>query len=43
MVAVLREAFIDGRSLDRVAGPWCRWCPLLDECAEGQATTKLLD
>jgi hypothetical protein len=43
MVAVLREAFTDGRSLDRVAGPWCRWCPLLDECPEGQATTKLLD
>jgi hypothetical protein len=43
MVAVLREAFTDGRSLDRVAGPWCRWCPLLDECAEGQATTKLLE
>lgn len=43
MVGILRGAFADGGSLDRVAGPWCRWCPLLDECAEGQATTKLLE
>ena len=43
MVTVLREAFASGAELPRVGGPWCRWCPLLDECAEGRATTAILD
>jgi hypothetical protein len=43
MVTILRQGWAEGREFERIGGPWCRWCPLLDECAEGQATTKLLD
>ena len=31
-----------GGSFERVAGPWCRWCPLLDECSEGQAAKRAI-
>jgi hypothetical protein len=43
MVDVLREAWDTGESLERVAGPWCRWCPLLDECDEGRAAKAVFD
>jgi hypothetical protein len=43
VVNLLRRAFASGGHLERVAGPWCRWCPLLDECEEGRAATALLD
>ncbi|MCB2224077.1 MAG: PD-(D/E)XK nuclease family protein [Actinobacteria bacterium] len=43
MVDRLREAFERGGSLPRDAGPWCRWCPLLDECDEGRAARAILD
>jgi hypothetical protein len=43
LVSVLRRSWADGTALDRVAGPWCRWCPLLDECPEGRAATSILD
>jgi hypothetical protein len=43
MVTMLRGAFAQGSELERVGGPWCRWCPLLDDCAEGRATTAILD
>ncbi len=43
MVDTLRDSFDGGGDLPRVAGPWCRWCPLLDECSEGQAARSLLD
>jgi hypothetical protein len=39
----LRGSWETGEPLPRVAGPWCRWCPLLDECTEGQAAKALLD
>jgi hypothetical protein len=42
MVSTLRRAWRDGSAFDREAGPWCRWCPLLDECAEGRAATAIL-
>lgn len=42
-VDVIRTGWVSGESLSRVAGPWCRWCPLLDECTEGRAATDLLD
>lgn len=42
MVTVVRRAWAAGAEGRRVAGPWCRWCPLLDDCAEGTATTELL-
>jgi len=43
MVTVLREGWSGANEFERIGGPWCRWCPLLDECPEGQATTRLLD
>ncbi|OFW67379.1 MAG: hypothetical protein A2Z12_06680 [Actinobacteria bacterium RBG_16_68_21] len=42
MVSVLRDSWRDGSPLERMGGPWCRWCPLLEECPEGRATTRLL-
>lgn len=44
MVATLREAWASEQdSLERCAGPWCRFCPILDECSEGRSTVALLD
>ena len=42
MVDTLRAAFLTGDDLERRAGPHCRWCPLLDECAEGAAAMQIL-
>ena len=39
MVNTLRRAFAEGDELERTGGPHCRWCPLLDTCAEGQAAS----
>jgi hypothetical protein len=41
MVNTLRLAFRDQRELERRGGPHCRWCPLLDTCAEGSAATAV--
>lgn len=41
-VSLLRSALATDGHLERAAGPWCRWCPLLDECEEGRAATALL-
>ncbi len=42
VIDALRTSWHDRSELERVAGPWCRWCPLLDECSEGRATVDLL-
>jgi hypothetical protein len=42
VVDALRGAW-DGVPLERSAGPWCRWCPLLEECSEGRSAAALLD
>lgn len=42
MVGALRIAVADSRELPRTAGPFCRWCPLLDGCTEGQMATEIL-
>jgi RecB family exonuclease len=42
MVDTLRAAFATGEDLERRAGPHCRWCPLLGECAEGAAAIEIL-
>lgn len=42
MVSVLRRSWREGADFDRNGGPWCRWCPLLDDCAEGRAATAIL-
>lgn len=41
MVNALRGAFQRPDGLDRTGGPYCRWCPLLETCAEGQAVSVL--
>jgi predicted RecB family nuclease len=43
MVTELRRAMVDGDDLERSAGPHCRWCPLLEGCAEGAAAVAVLD
>jgi len=42
LVDEIRRAWNDGAALPRNGGPWCRFCPLLDDCPEGQATEALL-
>ncbi len=42
LVTELRAAFDTGRErLARLAGPWCRYCALLDGCDEGRAAVKV--
>lgn len=43
LVNEMRTAWGSGASLEKRGGPWCRYCPLLEECAEGQAVGALLD
>ena len=38
----VRESWQRGESMERRAGPWCRFCPILDDCPEGQAAEALL-
>jgi hypothetical protein len=44
LVSRMRVA-LDSRSdhIDRVAGPWCRYCPSLDSCTEGVAAVRVAD
>jgi hypothetical protein len=42
MVTQMRSAWQDGHTLERRAGPWCRYCPILDECPDGQTAEALL-
>ncbi|HLF60628.1 MAG TPA: PD-(D/E)XK nuclease family protein [Acidimicrobiia bacterium] len=42
LVNEIRRAWSSGVEPLRTGGPWCRYCPLLAECAEGQATEALL-
>jgi hypothetical protein len=42
VVGVVRRSWSTGAEGERIAGPWCRWCPLLDECREGTAAVELL-
>lgn len=42
MVDILRIALGDGReSIDRIGGPWCGFCPLLESCSEGAAAVRI--
>jgi hypothetical protein len=43
MVGVIRRSWASGNELARTGGPWCRYCPLLQECPEGKTATELLD
>jgi hypothetical protein len=42
MVSGIRKAWQEGAGLERRGGPWCRYCPVLEGCPEGNATTALL-
>jgi hypothetical protein len=43
MVDDLRRAWAIGADLARQGGPWCEYCPILDDCPEGRATMTMLD
>ncbi len=43
MVSEMRGSWAAGAEARRTPGPWCRWCPLREECPEGQAVAALLD
>ena len=43
VVGELRTTWSSSGQFARTAGPWCRWCPLLDECSEGQAARAVFD
>lgn len=38
MVSDIRRIWRSRTSAEKAAGPWCRFCPILDGCHEGQAT-----
>jgi hypothetical protein len=38
----LRQAWEVGSTLNRRPGPWCRFCPILEECPEGQSAKALI-
>ena len=39
----MRRSWAESTTLERRAGPWCRYCPILEDCAEGKAVEALLD
>lgn len=42
LVSQVREAWENGVPLERHGGPWCVYCPILEECAEGKSAEALL-
>lgn len=42
LVNDVRSAWERGESLSRTGGPWCRYCPILDDCSEGRSASALL-
>ena len=42
MVTGLRTAWAAGKEMERIGGPWCTYCPLLNACSEGRAATSVL-
>ena len=43
MIVELRRAMAAESDLPRTAGPFCRWCAVVDDCPEGSAAMALLD
>ncbi len=44
LATAMRAAFAqEGDQVDRIAGPWCRFCPQLDTCREGMAAVTVAD
>ena len=42
LVDQMRAAWLGGASLDRFGGPWCVYCPILEECEEGKSAEAML-
>lgn len=42
MVDVLRRNWSVAGEFPRSGGPWCRYCPILEGCGEGEATVRIL-
>jgi hypothetical protein len=42
LVDTIRASWASGDELARVGGPWCRHCPILDDCDEGKSAEALL-
>jgi len=42
LVTSVRHALADGSDLVLQSGPWCRHCPILDDCDEGQTAVSIL-
>jgi hypothetical protein len=42
LVTQMRQAWHEGVVVERRAGPWCRFCPILDDCEDGKAAEALL-
>ncbi len=42
MIEEFREAIRTRSELPRTAGPYCGWCPLLDDCVEGSTALEVL-
>lgn len=43
MIDDLRAHWAGGAEFERRAGPWCRYCPILTGCREGEATVRILE
>lgn len=43
MADLIRTGWNTQTDLERRGGPWCRYCPVLEECPEGGATIGMLD
>lgn len=41
MVGQIRSVWASERGIERRGGPWCRFCGILESCAEGRAAVKL--
>ena len=41
LVADLRSGIASGATLERRPGPWCRFCPVLADCADGQGAVAV--
>ena len=43
LINEIRTGWKQGSELEKRGGPWCRYCPILDECEEGQTAEALLN
>lgn len=38
----IRRAWAEGAAMERRGGPWCRYCPILEDCPEGRSAEAML-